>query len=171
MDIRVRFATVADAALLAELGERTLRDTFPGGDPQDTDAFVAANFGPGILAAELEDPRQRYLIAERGATAVGFAQMQEAPAPTGVLGARPLKLARLYVDLPHIGTGAGALLMARCLELARAGGHDAVWLTVWDQNAHAIAFYERWGFTVRGESVVSFGNERPRNLVLALRVA
>ena len=169
--MRIRLATVADAGLLAELGERTLRDTFPGGDEEDTDAFVAANFAPDILAAELKDAGETYLIAERGPAAVAFAQMQFGLGAAEVPGERPVKLARLYVDRPHIGTGAGAALMRRCLELARAGGHDVVWLTVYDQNAHAIAFYERWGFTVVGEMYFTFGTERPRNLVLALRVA
>jgi len=169
--ISIRLAASADAGLLAELGERTLRDTFPGGDESDTAAFVAANFGRDILAAELQDARQRYLIAERGRVAVAFAQVQDGAAAPGVPGERPLKLARLYVDRPHIGTGVGAALMARCLELARAGGHDVVWLTVYEHSARAIAFYERWGFTIVGEMYFEFGSERPRNLVLALRVA
>ena len=80
-----------------------------------------------------------------------------------------MKLARLYVDRAQIGTGVGAALMGRCLELARAGGHDVVWLTAYDQNAQALGFYERWGFTEVGEMYFTFGSERPRNLVLRYR--
>jgi ribosomal protein S18 acetylase RimI-like enzyme len=166
MDISIRLATIADAGLLAELGERTMRDTFGGGPPEDMEAFLATTYTRAILAAELRDGQQ-YLIAERGPVAVGFAQVQQGPAPPQVPGERPLKLARLYVDRPHIGTGVGAALMARCLEIARAGGHDVVWLTVYEHGARAIAFYERWGFTVVGEMYFEFGSERPRNLVLA----
>jgi diamine N-acetyltransferase len=170
MDISMRFAGLADAGLLADLGERTARETFGGSPPEDMEAFLAATFTPEILAAELH-AGGRYLIAERGPLAAGFAQLEEGPAAPDVPGARPLKLTRLYVIRPQIGTGVGAALLGRCLELARAGAHDVVWLTVYDQNAHAIAFYERWGFTEVGELYVTFGSERPRNLVLALTIA
>jgi GNAT superfamily N-acetyltransferase len=170
MDISIRPATVADAGLLAELGERTARETFAGGPPEDMEEFLASTYTRDILAAELEDARGRYLIAERGSVAAGFAQVEEGPAPADVPGERPLKLARLYVLRPQIGTGVGAALMGRCLELARAGGHDVIWLTSYDQNAQAIRFYERWGFTEVGEMYFTFGRERPRNLVLAIYV-
>jgi GNAT superfamily N-acetyltransferase len=171
MDITIRSATVADAGLLAELGERTARETFGGGPPEDMEEFLASTYTRAILAAELADPRGRYLIAERGSVAAGFAQLEEGPAPPNVPGERPLKLARLYVLRPQIGTGIGAALLGRCLELARAGGHDVVWLTAYDQNAHAIVFYERWGFKEVGEMYFTFGRERPRNVVLALRLS
>jgi ribosomal protein S18 acetylase RimI-like enzyme len=170
MDITVRFATAADAGLLAELGERTARQTFGGGPPEDMEEFLAATYTRDILAAELE-AGARYLIAERGSVAAGFAQVQEGPAVADVPGERPLKLARLYVDGAQIGTGVGAALMGRCLELARARGHDVVWLTAYDQNTQALAFYERWGFTAVGEMYFAFGSERPRNLVLSKALA
>ena len=170
MDITIRAATAEDAGLLAELGERTARQTFGGGPPEDMEEFLAVTYTREILAAELE-AGERYLIAERGSLAAGFAQVQQEPAVANVPGERPLKLARLYVDRAQIGTGVGAALMGRCLELARAGGHDVIWLTAYDQNAQALGFYERWGFTEVGEMYFAFGSERPRNVVLALRLS
>ena len=40
--------------------------------------------------------------------------------------------------------------MAAALDAARAQGHDAAWLSVWQQNARAVRFYEKQGFRVGG---------------------
>ena len=42
----IRVATLADAALLARMGEETFRDTFAADNtPADMEAYVAAAFG------------------------------------------------------------------------------------------------------------------------------
>lgn len=57
-----------------------------------------------------------------------------------------MKLKRLYSRQEFIGAGIGRALMNRCLSEAASGGHDAVWLTVWEHNRRALAFYHKWRF-------------------------
>jgi ribosomal protein S18 acetylase RimI-like enzyme len=165
----IRLATPADAAALAELGARTFRDTYAADTrPEELERFVVAHFSHKVQAAELRDPAQRYLIAQVGGAAAGFALLRDGAGAPGVAGERTLRLAQLYVDRPHIRTGVGAALMRRCLELACAGSHDVLWLSVWERNTRAIDFYARWGFTHVGEMPFEFGRDRHRDLVLAL---
>lgn len=165
----IRIATPADAALLAELGARTFRDTFAADNrPEDMAAFLASHYSPDLQARELEDPQRTFLLAEAASVPAGFALIQDIQPKPGVPGRRPLHVERLYVDRPFQGAGVGAALMRRCLEEARARGHDVVWLGVWERNFRARAFYARWGFAEVGETMFVVGSDTQRDLVLAL---
>ena len=49
----IRIATPADAALLAELGARTFRDTFAADNrPEDMAAYLASHYSPALQARE-----------------------------------------------------------------------------------------------------------------------
>lgn len=167
--LRIRSATLADAATLTGLGARTFRDTFAADNtPEDLEAFLASHYRPELQEAELKDPRNLYLLAEVSGVPAGFALLRDGDREQGVQAERPLNLSRLYVDQPFLGAKVGAALMVRCLEEARARGHDVLWLGVWERNARALAFYARWGFTPVGEMHFLVGSDRQRDLVLAL---
>lgn len=169
LDLTLRIATPADAALLAELGERTFRETFAADNrPEDMAAYLASHYSPALQERELREPHRFFLIAEVGGAPAGFALLEEVKPEPGVPGGRPLHVARLYVDKPFHGAGVGAALMQRCLDEARARGHDVLWLGVWERNFRARAFYARWGFTEVGETMFPLGGDIQRDLVLAI---
>jgi GNAT superfamily N-acetyltransferase len=167
--VTLRAATLADAPLITELGARTFRDTFAADNtPEDMEAFLASHYTPAHQEAELRDAQRAYLLAEVDGVPAGFALLHDAPPEKGVPGARPLMLARLYVDKPFLGARVGAALLRRCIDDARARGHDVLWLGVWERNFRARAFYERWGFTRVGEMTFVLGADVQRDEVLAL---
>ncbi|WP_375773577.1 GNAT family N-acetyltransferase [Archangium gephyra] len=169
IDLAIRIATPADAALLAELSARTFRDTFAADNrPEDIAAYLATHYSPALQTRELQDPQRTYLLAEAAGVAAGFALLQEIQPEPGVPGRWPLHVERLYVDGPFQGAGVGAALMRRCLDEARARGHDVLWLGVWERNFRARAFYARWGFAEVGETMFVLGGDTQRDLVLAL---
>lgn len=168
MSLTLRFATPADAALLAELGARTFRDAFAADNrPEDLAAHLASHYSPALQERELRDPQCSFLLAEADGVPAGFALLNDMPPEPGVPGRRPLRIERLYVDKPFHGTGVGAALMGRCLDEARARGHDVIWLGVWERNFRARDFYARWGFTEVGETTFVIGDDAQRDLVLA----
>lgn len=83
------------------------------------------------------------------------------------MGPKPVELARIYLEDKVIGRGYGAALMQACLEAAREGGYETVWLGVWAENDRAIRFYEQWGFSLVGSHAFAFGGEVQTDLVLA----
>ncbi|HZH16228.1 MAG TPA: GNAT family N-acetyltransferase [Archangium sp.] len=167
--VRIRPATLADAATLTELGTRTFRDTFAADNtPENVEAFLATHYRPDIQEVELKDPRNLYLLAEVSGVPAGFALLRDGASVQGVQAERPLNLSRLYVDRSFLGAKVGAALMLRCLEEGRARRHDVLWLGVWERNARALAFYSRWGFTEVGEMRFLLGDDPQRDLVLAL---
>ena len=167
-DYLIRVAAAADACLLAEMGRRTFLAAFGAANtPEDLAAYLPTVYSPAHQARELADPATTILIAEDGEAAAGYAKVVRGTTGAGVVAERPLEIQRLYADLPHLGRGVGGALMAHCLELARAEGHDVVWLAVWEQNPGARRFYERWGFVEVGEQPFVLGTDVQRDLVLS----
>ncbi|MHC4791202.1 MAG: GNAT family N-acetyltransferase [Planctomycetota bacterium] len=50
--------------------------------------------------------------------------------------------------------------MKSCLEAARIDGHQTIWLGVWEKNAQAIRFYEKWDFKKVGTKEFILGSDR-----------
>jgi ribosomal protein S18 acetylase RimI-like enzyme len=171
----IRRGQPGDAEALAELGARAFSDTFlADNDPADIAAFLANTFAPEKQAVELADSAVDYLVAEdrsalagagSGGLLVGYAMLQRGPAPACVAASAPIEIARLYVARAQLGRGAGEALMARCVEDARNAGHDVIWLGVWERNARAIRFYERWSFRRVGEHVFVVGSDPQTDLL------
>lgn len=171
---RIRNATAADAAPLAALAERTFRDTFAAvNTADDIEAYVRAAFPLDRVRAELADGANTFLLAftDDAGQPGGYAKLRTGTTNPGVTGPRPVELQRLYVDHAALGHGVGAALMRACLAAAGAAGHETLWLGVWERNARAIAFYDRWGFATVGHHVFRLGSDDQTDLVMARPVA
>ena len=165
--VYIRVAEPTDNALLAELGARTFFDTFARDNtPEDIAAYLAASFSPPLQADELADPLTTFLIAEIDSAAAGYARLRLNPPPTVITGRQPLEIARFYSDKAWIGRGVGAALMTACLDLAAQQGCDTIWLDVWERNARAIAFYQKWGFAVVGTQSFQLGSDLQNDLLM-----
>ena len=170
--VDLRRATPADAAGLATFAAAAFIDTFGAQNrPEDMAAYLAEAFGEPLQRAELTDPRCTVFLAERDGEIVGYAMLRDGPAPACVADANAIEIARLYAGQRWIGAGIGALLMQRCLVEAASRGRRTIWLGVWERNARAIGFYQRWHFTIVGSQHVQLGNDLQNDRVMARRVA
>ena len=168
---RIRHATARDASALSHLAARTFRATYADtNDLHLLESYIADHYSTAIQRAELQDDRLLYLVAEIDAQLAGFALLRTDQAHPDVNGTRPIRLARIYVDAPYLGSGLGSALMQRCLTECQTRGHDLLWLGVWEENAKAIAFYERWGFDRVGGEMFDFGGDKQRNAILTLPI-
>lgn len=176
-DWRLRDASPADAAAVADFAERCFRDTFARDNrPEDMDAYCAGAFGEARQRAEIEDPSLVTVLADdasgapntAGGTALaGYLQLGAEAALPEIEAANPWELRRLYVDPGLKGAGLGAVLMDEALARSRAAGADVLWLGVWERNARAIRFYEKHGFREVGEHVFHVGSDPQRDLLMA----
>jgi ribosomal protein S18 acetylase RimI-like enzyme len=170
--ITIRRATPADAALLASLAASAFSDSFAADNSAENMAlYMAKAFGESIQRAELSDAQRTVLFAEQDGEVVGYAMLHEGPVPVSVGDDSALEIARFYSIKRTIGTGVGATLMQRCIEEAAARGKATLWLGVWDRNARAIAFYQRWGFVDVGTQTFTLGHDVQSDLVMARRSA
>lgn len=164
----LRAATPDDAAILADLGARTFRETFERiCAPDDMESFLARTYGEALQRFELEDSSRPAMLLEVDGVPSGFLQLRLGHREPGVTGQRPVELQRIYVLRACHGSGHGAILMQAALDQARAWGADLIWLGVWENNHRALAFYARWGFHEVGEHIFKIGDQVDRDLILA----
>jgi ribosomal protein S18 acetylase RimI-like enzyme len=165
----IRRAVPGDAAVLAELGARTFREAFEADNkPEDMALYLASSYGPDHQTAELRNAGIVTLLAEAESRLAGYSQLRDGPAPDCVDGPRPIELWRFYVGRAWQGHGVAQRLMAATIEAAGARGAGTVWLSVWERNLRAQAFYRKSGFEDRGEKAFILGNDRQTDRVMAL---
>lgn len=158
------------AAQLASVGRQTFHDSFAADNkPEDMTAYLATTFGPALQLAELQRPDTVFLLARMQQDVVGYAKLRF----NSTLGIEPgkkpdvrLEIERLYVLEEWIGTGLGAALMRRAIEEARAKSCRSVVLGVWEKNARALAFYQRFGFKLIGQHDFLLGSDVQTDLIL-----
>jgi GNAT superfamily N-acetyltransferase len=169
--VTTRLATPADAALLASLAATAFSDTFAADNTAENMAlYLAGSFGESIQRDELSDPRHVVIFAEQFGDVVGYAMLRDGVAPEAVAAADAIEIARLYAVKRLVGAGVGAALMQRCIDEAAARNKRTLWLAVWERNARAIAFYQRWGFIDVGSQVFMLGHDRQTDRVMARRI-
>lgn len=166
--MHIRQAVVNDVVALAALADKAFRHAFAGNSrPEDVDAYVSEAFSTARLGFELSDTRNVFLLAcATDGDIAGYAKLRSGSADDSVAGPQPVEIERLYLDPAAIGRGIGAALMRACLNEAAARQYRTVWLGVWDRNARAISFYERWGFRMVGSHVFRLGADEQTDLIL-----
>lgn len=143
-----RPATPADAHALAKLGADTFVAAFGHlYRPEDLAAFLAEVHDEAAVAAEIAGDECTHRLVEHAGALVAFCKLRHPTKFGEYSDARdPIELGQLYALPGHTGHGIGAKLMDWALEIARAGGHDAVLLSVYAENFGAQRFYQRHGF-------------------------
>ena len=163
----IRTATVADAAVVADLARRTFYDTFAAtNDATDMALHLAGAYGVDQQTRELNDRDIPTLLVEVNGQAIAYAQLRGDHVPDCVTGPSPLELWRFYVDRGWHGRGIAQALMERVRATARQRGAKTLWLGVWERNHRARAFYAKCGFTGAGEHIFLFGTDPQTDLVM-----
>jgi ribosomal protein S18 acetylase RimI-like enzyme len=171
MNIDIRQGHKEDSPAIAQLGALVFAATYSAALAPDVLAlYLARSFSARALGGELADASNRFLLAYRGPTLVGYARLAASPPPACVQARPALELATLYVDPALHGAGVGNQLMAACLAAAAQGGYGGLWLCVWEHNARARRFYERQGCVAVGSTTIIVGPTLFHDLVLECAV-
>ena len=168
MTVSYRDASIVDGPALADMGRRCFVETFGAHFPADDMALhLPRMFGPEGLPAELHDPQLRVRMAEQDGEIAAYLKLApislSVPHEPGAL-----EIRQLYVLEPWQGSGVAATLMDWTVETARADGAPALYLSVWEHGARAIAFYARHGFVTIGEAPFQLGSRIYQDPVMRL---
>lgn len=143
----LRLATLADAAMVADLGRRAFVAKFGH-------LYSAANLAQFLddahaeqtVASQIGDPGMKVAVIEEDGHLASFCKIARASSlPAHTVANAPMELKQLYTDPDLIGRGHGARLMAWALAEARAWGADEMQLSVYAHNPDAQRFYRRYG--------------------------
>lgn len=189
MTVQIRPARPADAAALAALAAVT----FPLACPPSTTAeaisdFIARNLTRDRFAEYLADPARPILVAvaddaddpawrgELDGTEglVGWSMLvrteggvpADADAAAAVTARPAVELSKMYAHPAAHGQGVASELIRATLAEAARDGTPVVWLGVNQENARAIRFYEKHGFTIVGTKRFLVGERWEHDYVL-----
>ena len=170
---RVRVLQATDAPAYSAFAERLFRETYTDGyDPADIDDYVSKSFSPERQAAEINERGGRVLVVEDARNGLlAFAHLRQTPTPSALAGRFALEISRFYVDRPWHGRGIARVLMSACVAEARSRGADALWLLVYQDNARAVAFYEKSGFRRAGTQPFQLGRRVDQDWLMVRVIA
>ena len=79
---QIRFATLADAPELAELGERSFLDTFAAQNrPEDIEAYVSVTYSLAKQRLDLAGPDRSTLLVHEDGRLIAYAQLRAGRPP------------------------------------------------------------------------------------------
>lgn len=160
MTLTIRFATVEDAKLIADLSRKTFYETFGYLNTKaNMDKFMNEQFTRDKLVQEVGAPENIFLLIFDDDTPVGYAKLRHGKSYPAFEGKDSVEIARIYVINSYIGAGVGKELIRKCIFLARDMKKEIIWLGVWEKNHRAIAFYNKWGFEKFGEHPFVLGDD------------
>ncbi|MBK8323536.1 MAG: GNAT family N-acetyltransferase [Betaproteobacteria bacterium] len=168
----LRLAIPVDAVTLAALSVQVFLDTYATeGVRQDLAIEAFETYSVAAFAERLAEPGRIFILAEAGSGLLGYAEVLLASLPAPAGGVTGAELVRLYVQPAAQRHGIGRALLSRMEQAVAGAGLAAVWLTAWEGNIDARAFYSRLGYADVGATTYTFqGNDYP-NRVLARRLA
>lgn len=162
MTVTLRRAGANDAANIAALGALVWLHTYStDGINASLAGYVLGLFTVKAKQALLTDPQHEVWLAERDGQLLAYATLHHGQACPGQHAAR-CELATLYVHPLFAGQGLGRQLLQHAQH--RAG---ALWLSVWQHNTRAIAFYQAQGLQHVGDTVFELDGHAHHNLLLA----
>ncbi|AQR73075.1 GNAT family N-acetyltransferase [Sphingomonas sp. LM7] len=144
--VTIRVATHEDLPALHPVIERAYRgETARGGWTHEADLIEGARTDIATLAAIVDDPAQRLLVAFRDGATIGCVQVTDKGEGLGYLGL-------LCIDPTLQAGGYGKQLVAAAEATARDDfGATAMEMTVIDVRRKLIEYYARRGYRVSGE--------------------
>lgn len=168
----LRPATLADAPALAALGAETFIATFGHLYCEaDLDAFLAQVHAPDAVAEEIAGTSCTHCLADDGGELVAYCKLRYPSHYVSYTEAKnPIELGQLYALPGRTGAGIGAQLMDWALNVARERGHDAVLLSVYDENFGAQRFYQRYGFAKIADITFQVGDHFDPELLYELKL-
>ena len=174
--MNVTFARVraSEATHLSEFARDNFDKTYgPLCKAADVDAYMASALNASELLRVLTNPTAWVFAAIVDNEWVGYAQTCLAPLPdflqnqqARALGVTPMELNRFYVSRKFHGTGVAQQMLGIVLAHAELQGSTTLWLSVWQENARAIAFYNKWGFGTIGEGKFLMGEDLQDDFIM-----
>jgi diamine N-acetyltransferase len=166
-EMNIRKAEMRDVEALARLAVKTYAAAFGASmSAGDLDAHLRKHLSVESIGRMVVD--DVVLVAEIDGRMVGYVQVGKARFEQDARLYGEYELRRLYVDGEMQNKGIGAGLMGAAIDTAERAGARRIFLDVWERNAGARRFYERFGFEVVGMRafVVESGAETDPDLIM-----
>ena len=158
--IQIRRGVLEDAPALAELAARIFAEAFAADTTvQDLQVHLESSYGVVQQSQELSDPNEITLLVFAAETLIAFAQVRRKLPPECVTQPQAVEVHRFYVDRLAHGKGVAQSLMVAVKSAAEEFHATHLWLSAWERNPRAIAFYAKVGFEIVGRADFVVGSD------------
>jgi diamine N-acetyltransferase len=158
--IQIRRGVLEDASVLAEFAARSFADAFAAdNNPEDLQAHLESAYNVAQQSQELSNPNEITLLVFAAETLIAFAQVRRKVPPACVTQAQAIEVHRFYVDRLAHGKGVAQALMAAVKSAAKDFAAKHLWLSAWERNPRAVAFYAKMGFEIVGSADFVVGSD------------
>jgi diamine N-acetyltransferase len=167
-DFSLRMACGDDAVTIAALAVQVFLDTYATeGIRPDLAREAFSEYGVHAFAARLAEPGRSFVLVEKDDGLLGFTEVVLSALPSPAGRGAGAQLVRLYVHPAAQRLGLGRALLMRAEQLVQAAKLTSLWLTAWDGNHKARAFYAHAGYEDVGATTYSFQSHTYANRVFA----
>lgn len=145
-------ADVSHTSLIAQLGATTFDETFRGTcTDKDLEGLLSEYYNVHQVGKELANPHDYFFIFYVDDVAAGYARINLGKEPHAAFAdKKSAELMRIYFLKAHHGKGYAKILLSHCLFFLQDKGYEQVYLSVWEHNERAKAFYNKHGFVNSG---------------------
>jgi ribosomal protein S18 acetylase RimI-like enzyme len=170
-NISIRKALPEDVDLLIKLGRRCFYEAFNDVTaPSDMAAYLTSTFQKSEIENQLMDDRSLIFIADVGTDPAGYVYSHPAITPECVSDKAAIQLEKLYLRKRYYGRAVGDALMQISLRESRCRGYQSVWLSSWELNDRANAFYKKWEFKAVGHQKFTVGSDIQNDFILSRKL-
>jgi ribosomal protein S18 acetylase RimI-like enzyme len=161
-----REAEERDAPSLAAVSIEVWLNTYlrDGVSPFFAD-YVLSEFTAQKFRNAIDDPDLAIWVSDNRMGIDGFVTVCSTATPP-LAGCSPLEITTLYVQPRHQSSGKGVALLRCALDHCRSLGGESAWLKVNAENARAIDFYLRHGFSTIGTTDFVIADKAYENYVM-----
>ena len=167
MKYTIRECVEEDALTLQNISCKTYSDTYEHlNSPSNMKAYLEKAFDFEKLSDELSNSNIIFYFIYADGELSGYLKLNEYTTQTDVNDPKSLEIERIYVKKEVQGNGLGGVLLHKAIDIATMRGKSYIWLSAWEENEKALAFYHKNGFDISGKRFFMMGNEKQNDFIM-----
>ena len=167
MTITIKKCTLEDVSKLQAISTETFTETFQEhNSPEHLNAYLEKAYHVDQLKQELANPFSHFFFVLFKEEVAGYLKVNTGDAQTEEMGSDSLEVERIYVKKTFQKHGLGKQLLSEAMATALLQKKEKIWLGVWEENSHAIAFYRKKGFVQTGAHSFFMGDDEQTDLIM-----
>lgn len=167
MNLNITPCSSTDLETLQTIAYETFNDTYRDLNTQETiDRYLQKAFTKQKLFSELNNKDSQFYFLYVENEPAGYLKINSAPVQSDTNETESIEVERFYIRKAFQGKGFGKILMNHAFHVAREMNKTSVWLSCWEKNTDAIAFYTRMGFNKAGRQHFKIGNELQDDFIM-----
>lgn len=170
-NITIRKVTFDDLAVLVAIGRQTFHQAFADdNDDSDMNEYLNKAFSIEQITHELHEKNSEFYFAVFKKQIVGYLKINLGHSVPELVSDQSLQIERIYVKQEFQGNKIGQQLFQKALDIARSTKAEYIWLSAWELNSKAIAFYKKIGFKAFGKRSFLLGSDEQTDLLMKVTV-